>query len=233
MPTFLHAFTTIIPVTYMALFQVVNPIGSGIMFLSLTPQASNAFRRKLAFKVALNATTVLLITLLAGIYVLRLFGITIPIVQIFGGMLIIAMAWRSINNDDHTSAEGDKKNILDSSLASEASYMDQAFYPLTFPFVVGPGTIAVTLTISAESITHSPGNDILQYMGAGVSILLIAATIYLCFTSAPYMMNKLSVQVRRVVMKLLAFILLCIGGQIVFNGFSSWLHLMQETGLFK
>lgn len=215
----------------MALFQVVNPIGSGILFLSLTPTASNELRRRLARKVAFNSSILLLIVLLAGVYVLKLFGITIPIVQICGGALILAMGWRSINNDDHSSTEGDKKNILEDHLTPETDYVNQAFYPMTFPFVVGPGSIAITLTISAESITHAPGNDLLQYLGAIVSILLIALTIYICFSSADYFVSKLSVQIRRVVMKLLAFILLCIGGQIFFNGLTDYLHTLHDAGL--
>ncbi|HTJ13880.1 MAG TPA: NAAT family transporter [Dinghuibacter sp.] len=225
----LHYFFTIVPITYMALFQVVNPIGSGILFLNLTPTASNALRRKLARKVAFNSSILLLIVLLVGVYVLNLFGITVPIVQICGGMLIVAMGWRSINSkDDATSHEGDKKVYLTGELTPETDYVNQAFYPMTFPFTIGPGSIAITLTISAEYITHANGNDILEYSGAIISILLIALTIYICFGSADLLMSKLSLQIRRVVMKLLSFILLCIGGQIVFNGIEAWLHTLPK-----
>lgn len=224
----LRYFFTIIPITYMALFQVVNPIGSGILFLNLTPTASRPLRRKLARKVAFNSSILLLIVLLAGVYVLKLFGITVPIVQVCGGMLIVAMGWRSMNaKDDQTIHDGEKKNYLAGELTPEKDYVNQAFYPMTFPFVVGPGSIAITLTISAEYVTHAPGNDLLQYAGAAVSIVLIAATIYVCFASADYFMSKLTLQIRQVVMKLLSFILLCIGGQIVFNGLEAWLHSLK------
>lgn len=224
----LHYLFTIVPITYMALFQVVNPIGSGILFLNLTPTASGALRRKLARKVAFNSSILLLIILLVGVYALNLFGITVPIVQICGGMLIVAMGWRSINSkEDHISHDVDKKSYLAGELTPETDYVNQAFYPMTFPFTIGPGSIAITLTISAEYISHAPGNDLLQYAGAIISILLIAATIYICFSSADYFMGKLSVQIRRVVMKLLSFILLCIGGQIVFNGLEAWLHALK------
>jgi len=233
LPQYFQYFLTIIPVTYMALFQVVNPIGSGILFLNLTPNASNALRRKLALKVAFNSCIVLLITLLVGVYVLNMFGITVPIVQICGGMLIVSMGWRSINNDNHASTEVDKKHYLNEELNHETEYENQAFYPMTFPFTIGPGSIAITLTISAESVNHGGGNNIIQYAGAIISILLIAVSIYICFSSADYIMGKLSQQIRRVIMKLLAFILLCIGGQIVFNGLGAYLHSLHESGLLK
>ena len=93
-----HYLFTIVPITYMALFQVVNPIGSGILFLNMTPTASGPLRRKLARKVAFNSSVLLLIVLLVGVYVLNLFGITIPIVQVCGGLLIVGCwGWRSIN----------------------------------------------------------------------------------------------------------------------------------------
>jgi multiple antibiotic resistance protein len=223
----LRYFFAIIPITYMALFQVVNPIGSGILFLNLTPTASRSLRRKLARKVAFNSSILLLIILLVGVYALNLFGITVPIVQVCGGMLIVAMGWRSINSKEDRHAEGEKQQYLAGELTPETDYVNQAFYPMTFPFTIGPGSIAITLTISAEYVTHAPGNDLLQYAGAIISIFLIAATIYVCFSSADYFMGKLSEQIRRVVMKLLSFILLCIGGQIVFNGLEAWLHHLK------
>jgi multiple antibiotic resistance protein len=213
----LNYFLSIIPITYMALFQVVNPIGSGILFLNLTPAASGELRRKLARKVAFNSAIVLLVTLLAGLYVLKLFGITVPIVQICGGALILAMGWRSLNNDDASPEGGDRKTLLEEKLNPETAYVNQAFYPMTFPFTIGPGSIAITLTISAESLNHS-GNRYVLFAGAITSIGLMAVTIYVCFSSADYFLSKVSPQIRRVVMKLLAFILLCIGGQIMYNG---------------
>jgi multiple antibiotic resistance protein len=212
----LNYFLSIIPITYMALFQVVNPIGSGILFLNLTPAASRDLRRKLARKVAFNSAIVLLVTLLAGVYVLKLFGITVPIVQICGGALILAMGWKSLNSDQE-SVEGDRKTLLEEKLNPETAYGNQAFYPMTFPFTIGPGSIAITLTISAESLNHS-GNRYVLFAGAIMSIGLIAITIYICFSSADYFLSRVSPQIRRVVMKLLAFILLCIGGQIMYNG---------------
>lgn len=230
----LNYFLAIIPVTYMALFQVVNPIGSGILFLNMTPSASGELRRRLARKVAFNSMVLLIITLLIGVYVLKLFGITVPIVQICGGLLIVAMGWRAINSDDGpTSADGNQQTYIAEKLKPETEYGNQAFYPLTFPFTVGPGSIAITLTISAESISRAPGNDVLQFAGAIVSILLIAATIYICFSSADMLMSRLTEHIRRVVMKLLSFILLCIGGQITFNGLEASLKMLHASGLFK
>jgi multiple antibiotic resistance protein len=216
----------------MALFHVVNPIGSGILFLNLTPAADNKTRRLLAWKIAMNSFFLMLVVLLGGIYIMKLFGITIPVVQMCGGTLIMAMGWRSLNRND-SSNESDQKTYIKSHIEASgfASYNDQVFYPFTFPFTVGPGSIAVTLTVSAESITSTPGSDILQYLGATVSLLLISVTIFICYSSANYLMGRISESVRRVIMKIMSFILLCIGGQIFFGGITAFIRGLHKEGL--
>ena len=225
-------FYFIVPTTFMALFHVVNPIGSGILFLNLTPLADNKTRRILARKIALNSLIIMLITLIAGVYILKLFGITIPIVQICGGAMILTMGWRSLNRDDYTNESDQKKYIKSQIQQSDlADYNNNVFYPFTFPFTIGPGSIAVTLTVSAESINNEVGSGILQYMAATVAILLVSLTIYLCYSSSNYVMSKITEQVRRVIMKILSFVLLCIGGQIIENGLTEFLRGLHRAGI--
>lgn len=135
-------FYFIVPATFMALFHVVNPIGSGILFLNLTPLADNKSRRQLARKIAVNSFILMLVVLIVGLYILKLFGITIPIVQMCGGMLILMMGWRSLNRDDSTN-ESDQKNYLKTQIQESGyqSYESKVFYPYTFPFTVGPGAL--------------------------------------------------------------------------------------------
>jgi len=229
LPPVLNHFFFIIPAVYMALFHVVNPIGSGILFLNLTPHANNKDRRKMARKIAVNSFIILFIVLLAGVYILKLFGITIPIVQVCGGAMILSMGWRSLGQDDSINESDSKKSLA--SGTEQFSYESQTFYPYTFPFTVGPGSIAVTLTISAEYITNSPGNDLLQYAASIVAVVMICITIYICYSSADYLMGKISEQVRRVIMKILSFILLCIGGQIIMNGAIEFFKTLHKAGL--
>jgi len=92
-----------IPLTYITLFHVVNPIGSGILFLNFTPNATDALRKKVSLKIAWNMFMVLTVTLFAGTYILQLFGITIPIVQIGGGLMLASMGWKALYSDDSTS----------------------------------------------------------------------------------------------------------------------------------
>ncbi|GAO45153.1 MarC family protein [Flavihumibacter petaseus] len=214
----LEFFFSIIPLTYVALFHVINPIGSGVLFYNITPGISGKERRVLAKKIAFNTAIMLVVILACGIYIMKLFGITVPIIKICGGMVILAMGWRSLQQDDDTN-ESDKKLPLANTIRGLEAYRSKIFYPFTFPFTVGPGTISVALTISAESLVHRGStHSVLQYAGAGTAVLLVALTIYVCYGSTDMVLGRMSLHVRQVVMKIFSFILLCIGGQIVFGG---------------
>jgi multiple antibiotic resistance protein len=221
----------IVPAAFMSLFHVVNPIGSGILFLNLTPQADNKTRRVLARQIAINSFVLMMVILLGGLFIMKLFGITIPVVQMCGGAMILTMGWRSLNRDDSVN-ESDQKTYIKSQI-QRSDYQSKIFYPYTFPFTIGPGSIAITLTISAESITNTPGDDMIQYLAATLALLLIALTIYICYSSANYFMSKVHEQMRRVIMKILSFVLLCIGGQIIFNGLTEFLKGLHKAGIIS
>lgn len=216
LPPLLQTFLLIIPSTFMALFHVVNPIGSGVLFLSLTPNTPNALRRKMARKIAFNSGIILMFTVVVGVFIMKLFGITIPIVQMCGGTMILTMGWQSLQQDDSVN-ESDKKKYLSDQI-NEEDHENKVFYPYTFPFTVGPGSIAVALTISAEALGGETHEYIMHYSASAIAILLIMLSIYLCYSSANFFVSKASEQARRVIMKILSFVLLCIGGQIIMNG---------------
>ncbi|MBV4357919.1 MarC family protein [Pinibacter aurantiacus] len=222
-------FAEIIPLTYVALFHVINPIGSGVLFYNLTSRATSKERRSLAKHVALNTSIMLVIILMAGIYLLKLFGITVPIIKMCGGLVILAMGWRSLQQDDDIN-DSDKKMQL-TNVQTNDVYKNKQFYPFTFPFTVGPGTISVALTISAESLVHrgNSANSLLQFAGAVTAVILIAFTIYICYGSADMVMNRLSLQMRKVIMKIFSFILLCIGGQILFGGVEDFVKYILKS----
>lgn len=221
-PPYLLHILYIIPSTYMAMFHVMNPIGSGILFTNLTVYADHKTRRKLSKKIAINSFFVMLVVLVLGAFLLRLFGITVPVVQICGGFLIVYMGWNAMVTEapvvqqSQKDAAGVAENML-------TDYTRQQFYPFTFPFTVGPGSIAIMLTVSAETVTSASGAPFMEYGAALIALLMLAGTIYVCYAYADYLLVKLSLDLRKVIMKILSFVLLCIGGQIVVNGVAALL----------
>jgi len=194
---------------YLGLFPIVNPIGAAPIFLGLTRHCTDEQRNRLAARVAFNSFFMLLGSLFAGSYVLEFFGITLPIVRLAGGLVVTAAGWNLLQaGDDQTFGEQEPKPP------------SEAFYPLTMPLTVGPGSIAIAITLGSQRPRTSLPN--LAFLGgaAVAGLIAIAATIYLCYRFAEGTFRALGEDGTDVVVRLSAFILLCIGFQIMWSGYS-------------
>ncbi|MBN8980281.1 MAG: NAAT family transporter [Rhizobiales bacterium] len=203
---------------YAALFPIVNPVGTAPIFLRLTRVLSSSERSSSAAAVARNSFLLLLGSLLIGSHVLVFFGITLPIVRIAGGLVVAAFGWRLLHAGEEPD---DKKNT-----AAEAGESVDSFYPLTMPLTVGPGSISVAVALGSQR--PAPGTDISDFAfvagGAIAGLAAIAVTIYVCYRFAGNLMAVLGERGSNVLMRLSAFILFCIGIQIVWNGYSALVH---------
>ena len=201
---------------FAALFPVVNPLGSAPIFLSLTSDCKPQERNRLARGVALNGLWLLLGSMLFGSAILEFFGITVPVVRVAGGLLVTAMGWKLLNEGsdpperEAVHQEGQSREIHDS------------FYPLTLPLTVGPGSISVAITIgSHRSATETTSHLLLLVGAAFAGIIAICLTIYVCYRFAEPMARFLGKVGINVLVRLSAFILVCIGIQIAWSGISA------------
>ncbi|MGO9453353.1 MAG: MarC family protein [Candidatus Binataceae bacterium] len=201
---------------YAGLFPIVNPIGGAPIFLGLTEDCTEDERNALARRVTLNCFVLLLVSLLVGSYVLEFFGITIPIVRIAGGLVVTATGWDLLQ----------KGNAQDHRGAHQPVVPPDAFYPLTMPLTVGPGSIAVAITLGSQRprVIDLPS---LALLGAAAvaGLIAIAATIYVCYRFAEGTVGALGEHGTNVLVRLSAFILLCIGIEIIWNGVSALVHI--------
>jgi multiple antibiotic resistance protein len=202
---------------YAGLFPIVNPVGGAPIFLALTRHSSDAERHALAARVALNGFFLLLGSLFVGSYVLEFFGITLPVVRVGGGIVVIAFAWKVLDP-----TEGGSEQRVAGSQEQTIPPID-AFYPLTLPLTVGPGSISVAITLGSQRPTMADGVGHLLLLGAGAvaGLAAIAATIFLCYRFADRIVAALGASGTNVLVRLTAFILLCIGIQIVWNGYGA------------
>jgi len=205
---------------YVGLFPIVNPIGGAPIFLGLTRHCTEPQRNSLALRVTINSFFMLLGSLLIGSYVLEFFGITLPVVRIAGGLVVSVAAWNLLqagNELDDTDPTSHKPVIP-----------TDAFYPLTMPITVGPGSIAVAITLGSQRPRGVPFTQVALLGGAAIAgIIAIAVTIYLCYRFAEETVGALGAQGTNVLVRLSAFLLLCIGIQIIWNGYSG---LVQIAG---
>src|SRR5215813_9455650 len=118
-----------------ALFPIVNPIGNTPIFLSLTRGLSERGRTALARMVAVNGLILILTSIFIGTHILAFFGISLPVVQVGGGLIVISTGWTLLRQTD-----GDGDGTDECRECKESDYTKQAFYPLTLPLTVGPGS---------------------------------------------------------------------------------------------
>lgn len=199
---------------FSALLPVINPIGSALVFLGLVGDAPSSVFKKLALKIAISTTIFLFIVELVGTALLAFFGISLPVVQVAGGLVLATMGWTLLNQQDASAnrAQGEVTQDAYGDLAQKI------FYPLTFPVTAGPGCIVVTLTLSAHASAHGIVNDISGHVGILLAIIALSLSVYLCYAYAPKITERISPQTAHGILRVIAFVLLCIGVQITWNG---------------
>jgi len=205
------------------LFPVVNPLGGAPIFLSLTHYYSEEDRRLLSRRIAMNGFILLIVSYLIGTYILAFFGISLPVVQVGGGLVVISAAWAMLNDNDEESVS--RQEVSRSVELTGLSR--KAFYPHTLPLTVGPGTISVAITLGANG-PHRGLPLLYAIIGALIGSVLIAASIFLCYSFADRLAKVLGATGMSVIMRLTSFLLLCIGVQILWNGVSALLKSLPR-----
>ncbi len=198
-----------------ALFPIVNPLGNTPIFLSLTPGYSSDARTALSRKIALNSFWLLTGSMLIGTHILKFFGISIPVVQIGGGLVVMSTGWMLLQREAEEARESAQRKITTQDISN------RAFYPLTLPLTVGPGSISVAITLGADQLASRA--SIVRLIAAVIGPALVAATVFLCYRFAERIARLLGPTGMNVIVRLASFILLCIGVQIVWNGVASLL----------
>jgi multiple antibiotic resistance protein len=192
-----------------SLLPIVNPLGSAPIFLTLTHGSDEATRQKLAVHVAINSFILLFGSMVFGTLVLKLFGLSVPVVQVAGGAVLCALGWNLLNKDQPAPADAEP-------VPGEVM-IARAFYPLTLPLTVDPGAIAVAITVGANH-AHGVERVIIAIIASILGLGLIAFTVWLAYHSAERVARWLGHSRVMVVLRLSAFIVLCIGVEITWNG---------------
>ncbi len=205
---------------YAGLFPIINPIGNAPLFLGLTRLHSRQERHVLAGRVALNSFFLLLGSMLVGSHVLEFFGISLPVVRIGGGLVVTAVGWKLLNSG--ASPDGD------AAAASQVGKPVDTFYPFTMPLTVGPGSISAAIALGSQRPSLVDWPRLILLGGAAITgLVAIAVTIYLCYRFAETIVGKLGPGGTNVVVRLAAFILLCIGIQIIWTGWAGLMALQK------
>lgn len=200
---------------FLALLPIMNPFGNAAIFVMMTRGVSPDTRRFMAMRVGWNVAAILVVSMFVGSYVLDFFGISLPIVRVGGGLLVAANGWQLLYAEDTQGPDDTMVSAKGAWTPAEAS--QRAFFPLTFPFTVGPGSVSVAITLGA-SLWGSGRGIAPSIVGALIGVALLALTTLLCYRYADGLLKRLGTTGTMVLLRFSAFILLCIGVQIMWNG---------------
>jgi multiple antibiotic resistance protein len=207
----IHYFAGIVFIAVAALLPIIDPFAGAPIYLAMTSGLSPEERTRTAKLVALNSFVLLIASVLIGAYVLDFFGVSIPAVQVAGGIVVCALAWSLLNGPITPPVSAS------AAPATPESLKQRAFYPLTMPLTVGPGSISVAITLGAN-----PPRDLRALLTTSLAhllgVLITALAIYLCYRYADRLVRRLGTTGTDILIRLTAFILLAIGTQIIWNG---------------
>ncbi len=196
-----------------SLFSIINPIGGALIFDGVTKDFSREDRVKVAGRVGFYSLLIMFGALWGGAYVLNFFGVSLDALRIAGGTVVALSGWRLLTSGDQ---HADRKNREQQVAAEDAEGdpLQMAFFPLTLPFTTGPGTIAVAITLGAERPSAGAGL-IAFFLGVSLAAVANAAIIWIAYRSADQLTSLLGATARLIIVRLSAFLLMCIGVQIL------------------
>jgi multiple antibiotic resistance protein len=157
-----------------------------------------------------------MVTLLTGHWILELFGLSIPIIQLAGGIMICKTGWDFLESPKQNNTE--KQTSGEDLLSQQTEIEDKLFFPLTFPITAGAGTIAVLFTLSAQGANR---NTYQYLINTGAIILAVTGMcffIYFCYVNANRLIKYLGSQREKIVNNIMAFLIFCVGLQIAVEG---------------
>ena len=207
MATFLLAFG--------ALISIVNPLSGAFIFFGATRELDSRVRKNVARWVAIYAFWIVAASLCIGAYVLSFFGISIPVLRVAGGVIVAMSGWRMLNEPDATET---RRSEAGNPRFTAVSPSRLAFYPLTMPLTTGPGTISVAISIGAGR-PHGFHASLLEFfLETLAAVTLLAVAIYVSYRHSARLAELVGPTGTSIVVRLSAFLLFCIGIQILWNG---------------
>ena len=169
-------------------------------------------------RIVFYSMIIMLISLFAGHLILSFFGISMGVLRVGGGLVLISAGWKALNEAAHD--ESENANIEPPK--SRKKLLSMAFYPITLPLTMGPGMIAVSTAIGTGMIGHGTAHLI----GCLLATLATLITVYVCYRYCDRVSQAVGATGADALSRVFAFILLCIGISILWQGFTElWLSM--------
>lgn len=196
-----------------ALFAIMNPFITLPLFLAVTAHKTLAEQRSQAAAILLYTFAMCVVISLAGSQIIRFFGVSLDSFRVAGGLVLGGIAFSMLNGQPITSHERatQEKNV--GGLAARTEVEDNpSFYPLTFPMIVGPGTIATLIIYGAQAHQSK------QYLAFSAVLLIVLAALFVVLFFAASIGKMLSTKMRVIMARVMGMILAAIAVEMIFAG---------------
>src|SRR5450631_2426469 len=204
---FLLAFT--------ALFSIVNPLSGAFIFFGATRELDPKTRSQTARWIAIYAFIIVAASLYIGAYVLGFFGVSLPVLRVAGGIIVAAAGWRMLNAPDVTEQ---RRSETPEPKSIDVAPSRLAFYPLTMPLTTGPGTISVAISLGAGRPSGFHASSLAFFVETLAATALLSVLIFCFYKYSARLAALMGATGTTIVVKLSAFLLFCIGIQVMWNG---------------
>ena len=201
---------------FTGLISIINPIAIAFVFLDRTDSLTDAERAALAKRVSINAFFVLLVVFFVGTPILHFFGISMEALRIGGGLAVAVSAWNMLNAPERQPNEAAVKPV------DPDNAMSKAFFPLTVPLTTGPGTMATAIALNANR-SHKLSEFVMSSIASVTISFLVMLAVWFTYNHAATLGRYLGKEGTKVALRVSAFLLLCIGVQIILTGLSEFL----------
>jgi len=192
---------------FVLFFVIVEPISLVPLFAALTEGADQAFRRRMALRAVLVAGLVLALFAVGGAWFLQTMGISIAAFRIAGGIMLFLIALEMVfARESGTRVTSEEKD-------ESKKRADISVFPLAFPFIAGPGALAIVLLTFGASRGDVP----LSFGLFGVVLLVLAIT-YALMRLTPLVMKVMGVTGANVVNRLSGVVLAALAVQFIIDG---------------
>jgi multiple antibiotic resistance protein len=200
---------------FVALFSIVNPMSGTFIFFGATRDLDPRVRSQVARWVAIYAFCIVAVSLYVGAYVLSFFGVSIPVLRVAGGIVVAMSGWRMLNEPDATEQ---RRSETPSPRSIDVPPSRLAFYPLTMPLTTGPGTISVAISLGASRPRGFNPATVEYFVQTLAAVALLALLVYAAYRNSARLASLMGATGTTIVVRLSAFLLFCIGIQVLWNG---------------
>lgn len=197
---------TLFAQTFVTVLVIMDPLGNIPIFLSLTADEPPAVRRRWAFQAVAVAAGVILVFALFGQQILSLLGISLPALQIAGGLLLVLIALELL------------RPTAEEVAAEAARGRNVALVPLGTPLLAGPGAIAATMLYMRQA------DDVGSALSVVAALLAVLAVVYLVLRFSTVLGRLLKDNGIHLISRVMGLLLAAIAVQLVASGVAEWVR---------